>query len=281
MLVIFFYVCIFFTGLAFGSFLNCLIYRLAGGRSLWGRSFCPKCQKQITWRDNIPLISFVLLGGRCRFCRQKISWRYPLVELATGLLFFWSVWRLNNQLSIISYQLVSPSAGEYLGFILAIFRDWMFFFTLLFIFVYDLKYSRIEDVVLLPATAILFILNLGIFLLSTRASGFLIVDPIKQMAIGAVILVGFFAFQYFLTKGKGIGAGDLRIGLFMGVALADWRLAVVALFSSYIIGGFISLLLVAFGRKKMKSQIPLGPFLSFGAAVAFIWGQQLIDWYIR
>jgi len=281
MLVILFYVCVFLTGLAFGSFLNCLIYRLSSGQMVWGRSYCPKCQKQIAWHDNIPLASFVALKGRCRACGAKISWQYPLVELAAGFLFFWSVWRLNNQLSIVAYQLTSPTVDQYLKFVLAIFRDWTLFFTLLFIFVYDFKYSQIEDVVLLPATAILFILNLGIFLLSTRASGFLIVDPIKQMAIGAVILVGFFAFQYFLTKGKGIGAGDLRIGLFMGVALADWRLAVVALFSSYIIGGFISLLLVAFGRKKMKSQIPLGPFLSFGAAVAFIWGQQLIDWYIR
>lgn len=281
MLIIVFYVCIFFTGLAFGSFLNCLIYRLANNQSVGGRSYCPKCQNQIAWYDNVPLISFIVLKGRCRSCQQKISWQYPIVELATGLLFFWSVWRLNNQLLIITYQWVFPSAGQYLRFVLAVFRDWVFFFVSLFIFVYDFKYSRIEDIVLLPAVGVVFILNLATPQLSGSFDHAFIINQIKQMIIGAAIAVGFFALQYFLTKKKGIGLGDLRIGLFIGVGLASWQLVVVALFLSYIIGGFVSLLLILFGHKKMKSQIPLGPFLVTGTIIAFVYGYQIITWYIR
>ncbi len=281
MLIIVFYICVFSTGLSFGSFLNCLIYRLASHQSVWGRSYCPKCQSQIAWYDNIPLISFIILRGRCRSCHEKISWQYPMVELAAGLLFFWSVWRLNNQLAIITYQLFSPTAGQYLRFVLAIFRDWLIFFTLLFVFVYDFRYSRIEDVVLLPATGLVFILNLTTPQLLSFLNGDFIVDQIRQMAIGIVIAVGFFALQYFATRGKGIGLGDLRIGLFMGAALASWPLVIVALFSSYVIGGLVSLILVLLGRKKIKSQIPLGPFLATGMVIAFIYGVQMIAWYLR
>jgi len=204
-----------------------------------------------------------------------------MVELAAGLLFFWSVWRLNNQLAIITYQLFSPTAGQYLRFVLAIFRDWLIFFTLLFVFVYDFRYSRIEDVVLLPATGLVFILNLTTPQLLSFLNGDFIVDQIRQMAIGIVIAVGFFALQYFATRGKGIGLGDLRIGLFMGAALASWPLVIVALFSSYVIGGLVSLILVLLGRKKIKSQIPLGPFLATGMVIAFIYGVQMIAWYLR
>ena len=91
-----FYLLSFVIGLAFGSFLNCLIYRLYHKKTLFGRSFCPNCQHQIAWYDNIPILSFIILAGRCRFCRQKISWQYPLVEFLTGLLFCFAFWRFSR-----------------------------------------------------------------------------------------------------------------------------------------------------------------------------------------
>lgn len=281
MLVPLFFIGIFIIGLAFGSFLNCLIYRLAHGKSVWGRSHCPKCQKQIKWYDNIPLASFIILKRRCRYCHKKISWQYPLVELFMGLFFVFGVWRLNSQVAVISYELLVPSHGQYLGFILQVFRDWIIFFTLLFIFVYDFKYKKIEDVVLLPAIGLIFILSMIAPQLSGHLDSFLILQRLKHVVLAAFIAVGFFAFQYLITRGRGIGLGDLRIGLFMGVALMIWQKLLLALFISYIIGAVVCLVLVVLKNKKMKSQIALGPFLAIGTAAAFLYGQQIINFYLR
>ena len=288
MLIFIFYLCVFIIGLAFGSFLNCLIYRLAHQRSVSGRSFCPKCQHQINWYDNIPLLSFIILRTRCRYCRQKISWQYPIVEVVMGLLFLISVWRVSYQIPLLSpgdvailwgYQLFIPLAEQYLIFILSVIRDWVIFFTLLFIFVYDLKYTRIEDMVLLPATGLIFILTLVTPSLSGELSTLMVWTRFQALILSMAIGVGFFGLQYLATKGKGIGLGDLRIGLFMGAALVFWPKILVALIFSYLIGAFISLFLIFFNGKKMKSQIPLGPFLVLGTTIALLYSQPIINWY--
>jgi len=257
---------IFLLGLAFGSFLNCLVYRLACQKTVLGRSFCPKCQKKIVWFDNFPLLSFILIKGKCRECKEEISGQYPIVELIMGLLFVLPVWRFYL------------TAGNFLFFsdpyfYLLLVRDWIIFFALVFTFVYDLKYLKIEDIVLLPATALVFILNL----FSHPDQNILIIAG--HMLLAALIGIAFFGFQYLFTKGKGIGLGDLRIGLFMGVVLGNWVNICLALVISYVIGALVSLLLIVFKNKKLKSQIPLGPFLVIGTFIVLIFGQQIINWY--
>ncbi len=248
----------FIFGLAIGSFLNCLIYRLAHEKSILGRSFCPKCGKTIAWYDNIPLLSFIVLKGRCRHCQEKISWQYPIVELATGLLFVVAFWRI---FGIETIYEVGPRR------LMLLVRDWIILATLLFIFVYDIKYLRIEDTVLLPAAGLVLILNWAV--------GYSLVG----ILIAILVAVAFFALQYFATRGKGLGLGDLRIGLFMGAALGNWPVLLVALLIAYVIGALVSSFLVFLGKKGFKSQIPLGPFLAVGTAIALFFGQQIINWY--
>ncbi len=269
-MILVFYFIIFLIGLSFGSFLNCLVYRLAHHKTISGRSFCPKCKKKIAWFDNIPILSFFILRGRCRACQQKISPQYPIVEMVMGLLFVLSICRFSDQQLTIGNQ-----------FVFSVLRDWLIFFTLVFIFVYDFKYSKIEDSVLLPAAGSVFVLNLvsSPLVASLNKAGSLI--RISHLILAILIAVGFFALQYFATKGKGIGLGDLRIGLFIGAALAHWSNVCLALFISYIIGALVSLILVALKRKKIKSQIPLGPFLALGTFIALLYGQEIINWYLH
>lgn len=252
--MIIFYLIAFILGLAAGSFLNCLIYRLYHKKTISGRSFCPKCGHQIAFYDNIPLLSFIVLGGRCRHCRQSISWQYPMVELAAGFLFL----AVASRYSLIQY----PVSG-----IQHLVRDWLMLFALLFIFVYDIKYYLIEDIVILPIAASVFILNL------------ILKVPVLNLILAATLAAGFFVLQYFLTRGKGIGLGDFRIGLLMGLYFG-WPKILVAISSAYIIGMIIAVFLIILKKKKLSSRVPLGPFLVIGSLITMFYGQQILDWYL-
>ena len=252
----------FLFGLAGGSFLNCLIWRLYEKKSLKGRSICPKCGHQLTWQDNIPVVSFILLKGRCRYCGEKISLWYPIIELTTGIFFALVV--LKNFGFFYSFKIteaftsVSNSQNEFL--VLQIIRDWIGVFVLLFIFIYDLKYRIIEDIVLLPATFGVFFINL------------LLGWSWQRMALGMLIAIVFFGSQYILTKRKGIGLGDMRIGIFLSAFFGEPWIFLIALFLGYIIGAIVGIILIVCGKKKWRSQVPLGPFLSLGAFLVLFFG---------
>lgn len=247
---VFFLIFSFLIGLAVGSFLNCLIYRLPQHKKILGRSFCPKCGQKITWFDLIPVLSFLKLKGRCRYCQQKISRQYPLVELATGILFAAAFLTLN-------YPIIHNN------YFLLLLRSWFLVTVLIFIFVYDLKYWLVEDKIVLPAALIIFIINLF--------SGY----SFLNLALAGIIGIGFFALQYLITQGKGIGAGDLRIGLFIGLSLG-WPKILIALSISYLIGSLVALFFLISGRKKMTSRIPLGPFLSLGTIITIFYGEKIL-----
>ena len=243
-------------GLAVGSFLNCLVYRLHSHQTILGRSFCPLCRKKISWFDNIPVISFIILRGRCRHCQQKISWQYPIVELVTGLLFLISFLILSSKFYILDSK-----------FYFLLLRDWLMLFALIFIFVYDLKYYSIEDVVVLPMAAAVGVLNL------------LLKFSWINLVLSGLGSAFFFLAQYFITRGRGIGLGDFRIGILLGLYFG-WPQIALAIFLSYIIGSLVSLVLIMARRKGMRSVVPLGPFLSAGALVAIFYGQNILNWYL-
>jgi leader peptidase (prepilin peptidase) / N-methyltransferase len=251
-LVLFF---IFLFGASIGSFLNCLIYRLYHKKSILPRSFCPKCFHQLSWYDLFPLVSFIILGRRCRYCQEKISWQYFFVELITGFLFLLSFLNLLSKFYILDSN-----------FYLFLARDWFFMATMIFVFIYDLKYMLIEDIIILPAIVIIFILDI------------LAGMSFYSILLGAVVGWGIFFFQYFLTKKKGIGEGDLRLGILMGL-MFGWPKILVAVFSAYMIGGFVALIFLVFKRKGLKSELPLGPFLAFGSLVAMLLGDQFLSLY--
>ncbi|RMD59371.1 prepilin peptidase [Candidatus Parcubacteria bacterium] len=231
--------------------MNCLIWRLYKNESLGGRSYCPQCRHQLAWYDNIPLVSFVVLGGRCRYCRQPISWQYPLVELATGFLFLLSFW-LHQQ------------TGELNGLVLA--RDWLVFSVMIVVFVFDWRWYLIPAGLVLPASGVVFLLS------------WLLGFSWKNLLISGIIGSSFFLIQWVISRGKWIGSGDAYLGWLIGIALG-WPYVLGAIFFSYWLGALAALGLLASGRKKLKSQLPLGVFLSIGTIVFLLWGRDIFDWW--
>ncbi len=249
---------IFIFGLAIGSFLNCLIWRLHTGESLWGRSICPKCKNKIAWYDNIPVLSFIFLKGKCRSCQGKISWQYPLAELATGILFVLSFWLHFNALTNLTFL----NWQDYL----LIIRDWFFISIMIIIFIYDWRWYLVLDTVVLPACLFIFVINLFLGL------------EWKSLLFSGIIGASFFLIQFIVSRGKWIGGGDIRLGLLMGLSLG-WPYVLVAIFIAYFIGSIIGIGLILTGRKKMDSQIPLGIFLSIASIIVLFWGKEIVEWY--
>ena len=242
------YLVIFLFGLVVGSFLNSIIYRLSTGESfLFKRSFCPHCKHKLGWQDLIPIFSFLILKGKCRYCHQKISLQYPLVELATGLLF-------------VSFFIFHFS---FFIFIIACF--------LIIIFVYDLKYYLIPDKIIYPAIAITFLYQLF------RISDFkLLTNPFFSALLASL----FFLTIVLVSRGKWMGVGDIKLAFFIGLFLGFPNI-LVALFLAFFLGAIIGVGLIVSHKKSLRSEVPFGPFLVVGTFVALFWGQNIIHWYLN
>ncbi len=249
-LMIYFFV--FIIGLIAGSFFNCLVSRMEEGRDfVLGRSRCSFCAHLLSWQDLIPLLSFFLLKRRCRYCREKISWQYPLVELVTGGLFVWLFYFWLSQEPLLS----------------SLFFLFLVFSFLIIIFIYDFKYLLIPDSLILIPLLITFIYFLS-----------------KEVNLWHHFLAGLFSFLFFLliviiTLGKGMGMGDVKLVFFLGFLLG-YPDILVALFSSFLIGATIGVGLILMKKKKMKSEVPFGPFLVIGTFIAYFWGINLFNWYL-
>ena len=237
------------VGLAIGSFLNVVIFRIDDLRSiLKTRSKCLHCQEEIKWYDLVPLISFVLLRGRCRNCGKEISWQYPLVELGVASLFL---------LFYFQYQL---------SWTLAYFC--LVFAILTIIFVYDLKTQTIPDEFV---WAVLLIIFAGAWYFT--GSGVL------NMLIGGLIGGGVITFLVLISKEKWMGAGDIKIGLALG-ALVGYPKALLMLFLAFILGSLFGLFLIALKKKGLKDTLPFAPFLISSALITLFFGDILIYWYL-
>ncbi|MFA5886745.1 MAG: prepilin peptidase [Patescibacteria group bacterium] len=252
-MTIYFSAMVFIFGLIIGSFLNCLIWRLYKNESLGGRSYCPHCRRPIAWYDNIPLISFIFLRGRCRQCQVAISWQYPLVELITAILFL-LVWQRDS---------VSPDL------LVLLLRDWFLIISLVIIFVYDFRWQLVPVALVCLMGGLVFILNLIL--------GYAWFTLIVSALIGGA----FFFIQYILTKKRGVGEGDIYLGIFLGLTFPNLVDLVAALLIAYFSGAIVSSFLVFYHRKAWQSRIALGPFLAIGAIITLIWGQEIISWYIN
>ena len=265
---------VFLFGLAVGSFLNAVIYRLALAEGLVshvrdrerkvpaspfrGRSFCPRCGHTLSWRDLIPVASFLLLGGKCRYCKARISMQYPLVELATAFIF----------LAIFSTKGGSASGGNFEFFTL------VYLFTiaslLIVLFVYDLKHYILPDKILFPA------IGLAAFwdLLAIRSLG-----EGWGFVVSGFSAAAFFLAIFLLSRGRAMGFGDVKLAFFMGLFLG-WPNILVALFLAFCSGAAIGLVLIILKKKGLKSEIPFGPFLIGGTFGALFWGKEAVDWYL-
>lgn len=224
-------------GLGVGSFVNVLASRLVARKSIvFPRSFCDACAKPLWRRDMIPVVSFLLLRARCRFCQARISWQYPLVEAATAALF-------------LAAAFVARTPVE-----LALF--WLAITVLITLFLTDLRAMVLPDFITLPSIAIFLIFD---FTLLGRPP----IPLLIAMAVGG----GFFLVQYMFSAGKWVGSGDIRFGVLMGAILGSWPLVAQALIMSYIIGAAASIPLLLTKKKQWASEIPLGTFLAIGTLI--------------
>lgn len=254
----------FLFGLIIGSFLNCLVWRLRTGEGMWTRSHCPRCHGQIAWYDNIPLLSFLILGGCCRHCHQRISWQYPAVELAVGLLFVCSFFLESGIWNLESGNILFLTSNFKL--LASLFRDWFLISVMTVIFIYDLRWYLILDRVTIPTGVVLFGLNLFLGL------------NWQNLLLSVIIGGSFFLIQFVVSNGKWIGGGDIRLGALMGASLG-YPGILTAIFIAYILGSVVGLSMIALGKKQWGSKVPFGTFLAVATIITLFWGEQLVDWY--
>ena len=238
---------IFVFGLVFGSFISALSWRYPKDISIVkGRSFCPKCKKQIAWYDNIPLLSFLLLRGKCRNCNRRISWRYPAIELASGLGFIFIYTYLASKGFPLQNQVI------YL----------ILFVILLSIFVIDLENQIIPDSFIFAGLFVSLFLNNNLLFLNLIA-GFL--------AATLLLLINLF------TKGRGMGLGDVKFAV-LGGFLVGLKLLPVWLFLAFLTGAAVGIILILGKYAHLKSQIAFGPFLVVAIPLALLYGEKILFW---
>lgn len=253
---------IFVLGLIVGSFLNVVICRLKTKEKIaLSRSHCPRCKEKLKFQDLIPLLSFVIQKGKCRYCHKKISWQYPLVELATAVCFLLVFLKSYDLEFSIQYSVFS------------ILTFWFFSAILIIIFVYDLKHYLIPNKVVYPAIVITFIIKILLSILNTQYS-------ILDIIIGALIPGVFFLILVLISKEKWMGAGDIKLGFLCGLMLG-YPDILVALFISFVAGAIIGIILMLFRSKTLKDKLPYGTFLTASTFITFLFGNQIVDWYMR
>ena len=240
-------------GALIGSFLNVCIFRLPKEESIvTPGSHCPHCQKPVKFYDNVPLVSYILLNGRCRYCKESISIQYPLIEGITALS------------SLILFMKFGPSLSYLIYF--------AFVAALIVITVIDLYHQIIPDVISLP--------GIGVGLLAS-----LIIPQITflnsligiLLGGGSLFLVATI-YQWFFKR-EGMGGGDVKLLAMIG-AFLGWKGAILTIFLGSLIGSITGIIVMILKRKDFKYAIPFGPFLALGAVIALFYGQDLIRWYL-
>jgi len=255
--VVFILTGLFILGSAVGSFLNVVIDRSVEEKGVFGgslRSQCDYCKATLSSVDLIPIISFAGLGGKCRRCKKKLSWQYPFVEALCGSLFALSFYVLG------SFGAVSLWLLLYFLFLICIF---------IVVAVIDIKFS------LIPTTFVFFAAAVSLFYNYFFLDSALFV----QNVLTAFLLAAFFFALFLITKGRGMGSGDIPLAFLIGMVLG-WPNAIAAMFLAFTSGALISILLVIFGKKGLKQTIPFGPFLAASALVVMFWGRQIVDFYL-
>ena len=244
-------------GLAVGSFLNVVIWRVPRKESVVRpASRCPGCDHAIAPRDNIPVVSWLLLRGKCRHCAAPIASRYPLVEASCAALFGIVAARFGWSWELPAFLVLAAA--------------------LLAITVIDLEHYLIPNRIVVPVTAAA-VLLLGMAAIGDNDSGAFV----RTLLCGAVAFTGMLTVA--LISPKGMGMGDVKLSFLLGLYLGwlGWGELAVGLFLSFLLGAVIGVTLIATKIKSRKDAVPFGPFLAGGAVVAALWGQALLDVYAR
>ena len=285
----------FFLGVSVGSFTGVVVEReghsnnikLKGNNRLilflvqsfpWvlGRSRCDKCKRELRWFDNIPLISFILLRGKCRFCDAAIPFRYFVVELLMGFTFVWGYLNLTSLASPTLGQ-ISPifNSANLFGSLsayplLLLFTIFVFLWALASITLVDFRFGLIPDGILLASGLI--VLLIRIFLV---VQGDPWLNSMVMPFFWAFVSSFFFAFLILITKGKGMGWGDVKLVFWMGLWLG-WQI-LIALWLAFLTGAVAGIILILYRRKKWGQTLPFGPFLAWGTLVSAFAGDYLVS----
>lgn len=268
----------FIAGLIVGSFLGAVNWRLKTAEDIvWKRSHCRHCNTRIRWYDNIPLLSFILLFGRCRDCRKYISWEYPLIELMTGVLFAAVALKFFGA----PYLGISGNISGYIGASAIIDMSFLLFAVcyLVLIFWHDYDYMLIPDAVVYPAMIVTFFYQIYKYV----QSPFGIADfrsPLTSALVAGLGAALFFFLLIWISKGKWIGGGDVKLGFLAGL-IVGWPKILFVFFLTYLIGSVVSLGLIAAKKKTWKSQIPFGPFMATAILIVLFFSDQIQFWANR
>ncbi len=267
---------IFLIGLFVGSFLNVISDRVVRNEAIFfGRSHCDTCKHKLAPKDLVPLLSFIFIKGKCRYCKTKLSVYYPTAEILTGLVF------------VLAYFTKSVLPA-------------VVFCAYIVLFLTDAKYTLIPNKVVIPAIIFVFgfllVTNIytlfslrtnlendaiGKYLLRTDFYNARVAETLKHLGLtlfSSLSISLFFIFLIFITKGRGMGGGDVTLGFLIGL-FNGFPTNILAIFLGFLFGTIFSLGLILTKQKSIKDTIPFGPFLIVGSVVAYFFGKQLLSWY--
>jgi len=265
-------------GLVFGSFVNAFVWRLHEQELLLskkspskkqlarlsitrGRSMCPHCHHELAARDLIPVVSWIMLGGKCRYCAKPISWQYPLVELLTAALF------------VVSYQ-CWPLTLQGLGLMQFVF--WLLFITaFMSLAVYDLRWLLLPNRIVYPLIVIAVVEATLVAVLDNSWRDAL------NAAIGALIISGLFYLLFQVSSGNWIGGGDVKLAVVLGLLAGTLLKALLVLFFASLIGTVVSLPASLKANKGLTLRIPFGPFLLSATVIVVLFGSSIVHWYTK
>ena len=247
------YAVVFILGTLFGSFANVCIYRLPQRLSIiFPGSHCPSCQEALRPWHNIPLLSYLLLGGQCARCKAAISLRYPLIELSNGLLYIFLYYQYHLSVQTLVFALLTTA--------------------LLIVSCIDFAHTIIPDAITLPGI----IVGLGTSLWLTPVG-------IRNAVLGVILGGGLFLLMAVLSvvilKREGMGGGDIKLIAMLG-AFLGWQAVLVTIFLAAVLGASVGLALIFLRRKGRREPLPFGPFLALGALLAMVWGDTIFTWYV-
>lgn len=265
-------------GLALGSFVNALVWRLhqqlddeGNNKKLSkkrltelsiskGRSMCPNCGHTLQAKDLIPIISWLMLRGKCRYCKKPISAQYPLIEAFVAVL------------SVVSYIFWPNSLGD--AWQIVLFMNWLIAVTgLVALAIYDIKWMLLPDRIIKPLAIAAVVAMLASFVLGRPLA------DAGAIALSLMVGGGIFWVLYQVSKGKWIGGGDVKLGLYLGLILASPSLSFMYILFASLLGTLFVLPLLIAKKVTKTSHIPFGPFLMLGAFIAMLWGEKIISWY--
>lgn len=288
----------FLVGAVLGSFVAATSYRLIHKKSLKGRSVCESCKKAIQWYDLVPVFSYCILQGKCRKCNQKIGKESFLVELTMGVLVVLLLYQ-----SLPLSGLATPGVDSLL-WVLGILFKMFVLVVLAVVFLVDLKTGYIYDKITYPAVLI----SVIYWLTTSTLSSWEFYQRISNLPIGSYLMppnsnyltnhilyiwegafwallsglgaAVFFILLILITRGRGMGWGDVKFVLFLGLVLSFPKI-MVGLFLAFLFGAVTSVLLIIIGKKKLGQTVPFGPFLSLGALLVLLWGEQIMSFYLK